>query len=49
MALQVEDVDYAFPRGLALPFLSHGHGFGQRGLPAVLAFNGSLELVDAHI
>ena len=48
MALQIEDVHNAFPDGLALENLFDGQCVDQRGLSAVLAFNRSLELVDAH-
>lgn len=33
MALQVEDVNHAFPYGLALERLGDGHGLHEAGLP----------------
>src|SRR5690349_20943063 len=49
MPLQVEDVDDTLPHGLALERLFDGLTRHQHGFSAVLAFNGSLELVCAHI
>jgi hypothetical protein len=48
MALQVEDMDDAFPYRLALENLFDGLGSDQHGLPAVLPFYCLFELVDAH-
>ena len=41
MPLQVVDVDYALPDGLAVPYLLERQGINKGGLSAVLAFNGS--------
>lgn len=49
MVLQVEDVDGALPDRVSKERLFDGHSFDQRGLSAVLAFNGSLELVNAYV
>jgi hypothetical protein len=42
MAVQIEDMDDAFPDRLAVEDLFDGLGTDQRGLPAVLVFNGLL-------
>ena len=48
MALQVKDVHDTLPHGFALENLFDGQRIDQRGRAAVLSFNCSLKLVDAH-
>src|SRR6185503_21023816 len=49
MALQVEDMHHALPNGLAGSYLFKGKRIDKHDLSAVLAFNGSLELVYAYV
>lgn len=42
MALQIEDVNHAYPDGLAVEYLIDRLRSGQRGFPIVLAFNACL-------
>lgn len=49
MALEVENVDYAFPDGLALECLFDGHRLDERGCAAVLGFNSLSELFGVYV
>jgi hypothetical protein len=43
MVFEVEDMDDAFPYGLAFECLQYWHGLDERSRPAVLEFDGLLE------